>query len=248
MAKAKDTINSVSAKPIIFSAEMVRALLDGRKTQTRRVIKADIPDAPGNATWAPDNGFKKIRRAGQIWSLHSPYLEGSRLLYGVAQCPYEPGDLLWVRETWRGVVPINAPWEAYRDGVARYTPDRDNCAGIEFRASHVDNNEPWRPSTQMPRWASRLTLRITNVRAERLQDISEVDAMAEGVTKVKDACFVIRGFDYDTVGLCHSSPVTPFEKYWDHLYGHDDVKGWHRNPWVWVYEFEVIQKNVDEVA
>lgn len=236
------TSNSVSIKPIIFSGEMVRALLEGRKTQTRRYAHAATERAPHNATWAPDSGFKRTRRVGRVWSLHSPYLIGSRLLHGTARCPYKPGDLLWVRETWRGIVQINAPWEQYEEAVARYVPDRRFCKGVEFKASHVDNDEPWQPSIHMPRWASRLTLRVTNVRAERLQDISEDDARAEGAHHSDG--------NPDEFGVCRRLVVQAkdeFRHIWEALYHKDSPKAWHRNPWVWVYEFEVIRKNVGEV-
>ena len=231
MAKTKDTTNSVSVKPIIFSGEMVRALLEGRKTQTRRYAHAATERAPHNATWAPDGGFKRTRRVGQVWSLHSPYLIGSRLLHGTARCPYKPGDLLWVRETWshtgQGVWKIADVYQALGGDIV-------------YRADEETGSIGYFPSIHMPRWASRLTLRVTNVRAERLQDISEDDARAEGVHQYASSTNIKRPFNPDWKG----SYMRGFQAVWDTLYG---TEHWDANPWVWVYEFEVIRKNVGEV-
>ena len=221
-----------TVKPIIFSSEMVRALLEGGKTQTRRYAHTAIERVPHNATWAPDSGFKKTRRVGQIWSLHSPYLAGSRLLHGIARCPYKPGDLLWVRET----------LERAKGEAIGYPSD---CSWLP--------NTPWTwkrdtlPAMFMPRWASRLTLRVTNVRAERLQDISEDDARAEGVRKGG-----VRGHTLWS-GRDTERPTLPsarqafLDHIWTDLYGEHETKSVGANPWVWVYEFEVIRKNVGEV-
>lgn len=238
--------------PIIFSAPMVRALLEGRKTQTRCYARAATERAPYNATWAPDSGFKKTRRVGQVWSLHSPYLVGSRLLHGTARCPYKPGDLLWVREE----------LERARGEVVGYPSD---CAWLP--------NTPWTwkknilQAPFMPRWASRLTLRVTNIRAERLQDISREDAISEGAS-MRPACngcmsrYDGWSMDWSRVGApskfgvngtlteqCISlgDPQGAFLSYWTDLYGEHETKSVGANPWVWVYGFEVIQQNVDAV-
>lgn len=148
-------------RPILFSAEMVRAILDGRKTQTRRVIK---PQPPAEA--------ESVLR--QLYSQDAPKNDGAWTWWaGKPQkpitkplfCPYgKPGDLLWVRETWAPLKSGNVDFAAdWSDMMQKY-------AG------------KWRPSIHMPRWASRITLRITGVRVERLQDISEDDAWAEGAT------------------------------------------------------------------
>lgn len=237
MAKTKDTTDSISVKPIIFSGEMVRALLEGRKTQTRRVIK-------------PNKKFPhhNICRPNLAFFDHQVWFHGEYESVGVmVDAPYSVGDLLWVKETWRGIVQINAPWEPNEEGVARYTPNRSSCVGIEFKASHVSNNEPWRASIHMPRWASRLTLRITNVRAERLQDISEIDAQAEGVRSeefMRHLLWSGRGSERPTLP---SAKRAFLDHIWTGLYGEHETKSVGANPWVWVYEFEVIHKNVDEV-
>lgn len=275
MAKAKDTTNSVSAKPIIFSAEMVRALLEGRKTQTRRVIKVQPQPYsggvhPGHVAKHPapyiDAYCSKRKTAANPRGMSHDWLwwaEDDRCGPFVGTCPYIPGDLLWVRETFwiaeyysYGTTPggceISPPCLACRRGspvfyaadgnppnVGNRTYGPDGLRGGAFAAP--DPYAVWvkSPSIHMPRWASRLTLRITNIRAERLQDISEDDARAEGCA-VKWSGDMSDGPDkfVDEV----------FREIWEELYPKDSPKAWNANPWVWVYEFEVIQKNIGEVA
>lgn len=287
MAKSKDTINSVSAKPIIFSAEMVHALLEGRKTQTRRVMKVQPPKNEqfrgsyfGICRGVADgflyfscNQYEGAPKHPRKWEL-----DGS---VGVARdagfpkeyfCPVAVGDLLWVRETFwiaeyysYGTTPggceISPPSLAYRRGspvfyaadgnppnVGNRTYGPDGLRGGAFAAP--DPYAVWVkiPSIHMPRWASRLTLRITNTRAERLQDISEADAREEGLRS--------EGLERHLLwsGRANERPTLPSAKQafldhvWTDLYGEHETKSVGANPWVWVYEFEVIRKNVDEVA
>lgn len=172
-------------RPILFSGPMVRALLDGRKTQTRRVVKPQPVD--------PFDGAQ-LRTAVSAYALAGP-------------CPYgEPGDRLWVRETWA---------KAGEQG------DR-----VEYRADTADPKAgKWRPSIFMPSWASRITLEVESVRVERLQDISEADARAEGVTP---APFTKAG------RAAHLVHVEAFESLWGSINGPDS---WAANPWVWVVAF-----------
>jgi len=207
-------------KPILFSAPMVRAILAGRKTQTRRILKPQPLIRGGAAT----------RR----------------------RLPYAPGDLLWVRETWRlthvgggrggDVVPFNS-YEVTRRAteldVECFTFEGEEDPFIRFAS------DGWRPSIHMPRWASRLTLEVESVKVERVQEISEADAEAEGVTKVRDHCYVIEGFDYDLAGLCHSRATIPFAKLWDHINGPD---AWDANPWVVAVTFRAHHANIDAMA
>lgn len=173
----------MSEKPILFSAPMVRALLDGRKTQTRRVVKPQ-PDDKG--WWNPD----ATKRHGGYWR----NVESGA---GAPQtdCPYgQSGDRLIVRETWTahwghagGGIPTMILFDGekikQRDGSFTETsPHNPLC--VYHRASFGDGvplpHLKWKPSIHMPRWASRLTLEVTDVRVERLQEISEADAIAEG--------------------------------------------------------------------
>lgn len=169
-------------KPILFSAPMVRALLDGRKTQTRRVLKPQPDEPPG---FRPPIGFSYMTPPRHYemrgWTADQGPLMRHRPL------PYWQGDLLWVRETWRlthvgggrggNVLPFNSyelQWRATDLDVERFTFEGEDDPFIRFAA------DGWRPSIFMPRWASRLTLEVTNVKVERLLDISEEDAKAEG--------------------------------------------------------------------
>lgn len=190
------TAIETNERPILFSGAMVRAILDGKKTQTRRVVKPQPP-----ADWVPS----PWPYDGAAWSDR--------------RCPYgAPGDRLWVRETWAPISP---------DEERR--PIRE-CR-IEYRADtsaarpggwDEDTDDPeaarWRPSIHMPRWASRLTLEVTGVRVERVQDISEDDARAEGVYPYAD------------------NPRRFFQELWNSINGARGY-GWNSNPWVWVVEF-----------
>ena len=180
-------------RPIIFSGEMVRAILDGRKTQTRRVIKPQ-PDhihTFQKGILLPQIGDKEIR------------------------CPYgQPGDRLWVRETW-----------------AKNNPVLD--AKVCYRADLMspDLGKPWKPSIYMPRWASRITLEIVNVRVERVQEITEADVIAEGI----GAFTLARGVLSDAP----PDPRWKFIELWNSINANRGY-GWEINPWVWVIEFKVL--------
>ena len=205
-------------KPILFSAEMVRAILAGRKTQTRRVIKPQ-PNGGIRTTVFTSSGIEDIHGREIKWA-------------------YEVGDRLWVRETW-AVVPRfgqNGPID-----IGRLNPNGDGDEGITWRANW--NNEKaykWRPSIHMPRWASRITLEITDVWAERLQDISESDAQAEGMDRGDWTCpglSVCGGPSSE----CHNcmSLIKDYAALWDKLNAKRGF-GWDMNPWVWVIEFKRI--------
>jgi hypothetical protein len=180
-------------RSILMSGPMVRALLDGRKTQTRLGVKGnhDAFTACHNANMGGPGG-------GRWWDFWSPGLE----YVNRVRCPYGvQGDLLWLRESWCA------------------SGDR---AGFAYMADHPGDPKGlgWRPSIHMPRWASRLTLRITEVRVERLQDISKADADAE--------CF---GGDF---------PESVLPEVFPRREG-----GWGPNPWVWALSFEVIPRNIE---
>ena len=153
-------------RPIIFSAPMVKAILDGTKTQTRRIVKIE-----------PSSGY--IRKGSRYWIREDPA--------AIAACPYgQPGDRLWVRETWAQYQTVNSikrldgrSYSEVSDGLAGYRAD--GCDTIKDFREHIMlgesdieeviiNGDKWRPSIYMPRWASRITLEVTDVRIERLQD------------------------------------------------------------------------------
>lgn len=205
----------VKDRPILFSGEMVRAILDGRKTQTRRVIKPQ-PGYPGLARMVFENNpfapsalkgtpAENLRIAPDesVW-LHEDSCGNVVGIQG--KCPYgQPGERLWVRETFADVNSEDGPALAYKaDGDVRTWHEFSKVFGKDYGAGpsfnydaypgdytmwHTDlfNGEPdpaWKPSIHMPRWASRITLEVTDVRVERLQDISEADAIAEGLKRL----------------------------------------------------------------
>jgi len=200
--------------PILFNAPMVRALLDGSKTQTRRALKPQPKGGLQRGVIGPING------------------DGNLLV-----CKFGgPGDRLWVRETWRGVVKISPPDSAPEYGVARYVPDQEHCRRVEYVATQARDVEPWRPSIHMPRWASRILLEIVSVRIERLQGISEVDAMAEGIQPGGPT-----GKSFGIPGLSHAHYLaTAREAYCCLWNGINGPGSWDANPWVWVVEFKRI--------
>jgi len=226
-------------KPILFSTKMVEALLNGSKTQTRRVIK------PNDLRPTEIDNFRN----------------GKNL-------PYQPGDQLWVRETFR----IAGWWEGepylveYKDGTRLFEPhssedyDEDKYAEYAIQSSEecIDAGAPrdkegyfhfpdgfelatkWRPSIFMPRWASRITLEVTGVALQQLQDITEEEAFAEGlyVHSQRDGDY----YHYDNKAPLHKwfvSPDDAFRFLWDSI---NEKRGfcWEMNPWVWVVTFKVV--------
>jgi hypothetical protein len=235
-------------KPILFSAPMVRAILEGRKTQTRRVAK--LCDGNGTAKLlrlkAP-YAARLVDGVGPVWS---PYADAPEEPYPADRLtsPYgQPGGLLYVRETWG----INSP--TYGDTPARLLTAGHVARGcLEYRADSADDKgdhpsiQRWRPSIHMPKWASRLWLRVTDVRVERVQDISEDDAIAEGVSVPRE----FTGVDMDNQPIENPAakdwhPVDAFADLWDSINGdRRDSEGeplhysWADNPWLWVISFE----------
>lgn len=219
-------------RPILFSAPMVRALLAGTKSQTRRIVKP----MPKWASRFPVCNPSGMAAGHQIW-----WWDGEFDRVGVAQdCPYGvPGDALWVREAHALIWPDeNAP-ERDEDNRVEYRADTDGrCLPGEWPDDERGNEDcpRWRPSIHMPRWASRITLRITDVRVERLNEISEADAEAEGAPR--------GGFDED--GRFYENPVGPdrgtyragYAGVWEHING---PGSWAANPWVWAVSFEVVK-------
>ena len=220
-------------RPILFSAPMVRALLDGRKTQTRRVFKPhgfNFYTHPVSGDRYEEHNREGITGCGPMRAFG--YGEG---LYGYL--PYAPGDRLYVRETY-----------AYWPLVGEH----DRIDGCTYRATDEDDWEnrmfDWIPSIHMPRWASRLTLIVTDVRVERLQDISEADAQAEGrapCIHCGDCGWVNSGPDGGwqcTEYLCGAPDGEWYADLWDSING---AGAWNKNPWVVAVSFEVIRGNID---
>lgn len=175
----------MSDKPILFSGPMVRAILEGRKTQTRRIIKTQ-----------PDKIWVDGRPWWNIGGLRWP------------KCPYgQTGEALWVREN------------------CQYGNQLEGCNETVLYAADYDREVcwRWRPSIHMHRWASRITLEIKDIRVERLHDISEDDARAEGMNT--------------------NNPSLDFDGLWTKING---SKSWNENPWVWVVSFDVHPINIDD--
>lgn len=220
-------------RPIIFNADMVRAILYERKMQTRREAKVfQYPDPAASVHLTANND-------GWIgWWPKPVSSEKTAELYpsGGIPCPYgQPGDRLWVRETWAHV-----PATAYRcsEGVQQtINPgDPDMCA-VYREGWERSKPAGWRPSIHMPRWASRITLEIKSINIERLQDISEDDAQAEGLRKFPHkGDFAYAWRENDNHG--HGSARGAFMSLWQSIYGQES---WDSNPWVWVIKFERIK-------
>lgn len=220
-------------RPILFSGEMVRAILDGRKTQTRRIVK----DAGELTDWGAQIGdwtFEKMAEEFAVLKRLGRDDEGAAMRCALIKCPYGvPGDRLWVREN-LVICSEGIEYEADRSLGFDLTSLDDNHPAVDLwnRKAHEDGPDvhPTKiPSIHMPRWASRINLEITNVRVERLQDISEADAKAEGVADIPIA-ELPKALQQATWSACQS-----FQRLWDHING--ERASWESNPWVWVIEF-----------
>lgn len=227
------------AKPILFSAPMIRALLDGRKTQTRRVVKAQ----PGN----PNVVRPYQRPDGQwTWVIKETGVGGS----SVFKCPYgNPGDLLWARET-HGY-PEHRAKIRQREWAEKYgcwyrATDRYGSAMVHGPMCSLHWCGRWRPSIHMPRWASRITLHLTDVRVERVQDISTEDAKAEGCNPYMPGEGIIEPPTHPDEHQYRPDYWRGFSVLWDSLNAKRGY-GWDANPWVWSLTFRPILANVDDV-
>lgn len=248
----------MSEKPILFSRAMVRAILDGAKTQTRRLVTPGS-SALGSGSW--DGLRLDEARVDRCQYLHAPREDAVHRVYP----RIEPGDTLWVRETWRvgGMRDPVFPHYEDRGDVARspgkvaidYAASSDLvrtpwcvppaevysrlsaqvCARAAARGvtswGHGESPDRWRSPIHMPRWASRLTLRVTDVRVERLGDISAEDCVAEGAMHWLASEHPGRPYR-------HVTPRAAFGLLWLHVHG-DGAWERDRERWVWVYGFEV---------
>lgn len=225
-------MSHVKERPILFAAPMVRAILEGRKTVTRRVVKG--------------TALKWLEEFVPEFVVHSAN----------GLCPYgKPGDRLWVRETW-GVISHDfdehgnmIDWSPDRPA----TPIREMPFGRGYYSGHViyradgeavwagdddgggDDRSVWKPSIHMPRAASRILLEITDVRVERLQDISDEQAQAEGVRLYTDHAELGDWYHVDGIETYSADPRKSFELLWSSING---IDSWNTNPWVWVVEFK----------
>jgi hypothetical protein len=212
-------------RPIIFSTPMVRALLDGRKTMTRRLYKGRVEPQLGLPSEMQENlELKGFNLCGDAW----------------AKPRYLPGDRLWVRESF-AIVPATA----YRmsEGVQQIIDPNDADMAAIYAAGWERSIPKWRPSIHMPRWASRLTLIVEAVKVERLQDISEADALAEGCFKGKATGRVFESCASMRLGGDEWACARDwYADLWERLHG---TNAWERNPFVAAITFRTIRANVD---
>ena len=209
----------MAIKPILFNTEMVQAILDGRKTCTRRAVKTRRKDACGlYVTKRPDGSFTGVYK----------YDEDGRMFENQLIPPYKPGDILYVRETWTRFECWNC--EGDEEGNCAKDPHisvlEKQCGCYLYRAtSEIGGDARWHPSIHMPKEAARIWLKVTDVRVKRLQDMTDDDAEAEGC------------FDYTSTAL-------GFPDVWDSTIKKSDLDsyGWNANPWVFVIEFERCEK------
>ena len=215
-------------RPILFTGPMVRALLDGSKTQTRRAIKRPLQN-PG---WTSYRYFGPSENNPPCQSraieCGPDYPDGKE---DQVMCPYgTAGDRLWVREAWsHDAQSLEQCRTAHEDAMG------GGSYGPYYRATEsAPDTLRWKPSIHMPRWASRLTLEITSVRVESLQDISRADAIAEGAPPSHPSINQIsREFGFADFSRSW------YGQLWDQING---PGSWAANPWVWVIEFKVIEK------
>lgn len=226
----------MSEKPILFNTEMVRAILSGQKTQTRRIVK--LPDEIKPYRVAPSEEHLDTL---DCWEFLYGAYSGSAVLdlFHTAKAPYAIGDFLYVRETWNGI---------------KLGPKGKETTTYWYRADEDDDrlnpDDKWRPSIHMPKEAARIWLKVTNVRCERLQDISFADIRAEGMDM--DEWYEYDEWQHsvgdgmgDEVPVIFENPYHFFgSRVWDSTMGSlEKYKkyGWDANPFVWVIEFERVE-------
>ena len=238
-------------RPILFNAEMVRAVLDGRKTVTRRVVKPQPPSS--------------VIRCNRYCELDGPeflWMEQGRVGFEMAKglcCPVgqtfkspygSPGDRLWVRETWQAAdcaqhifecppreIPSGNANVWYRADGELYVDDGDGCIAEDKHGN--ERTVTWRPSIHMPHWASRIQLEVVSVRVERVQEISRKDAISEGLTKWLSPNNVIH-YGIQHADVWELDPRLTFKRLWDSINAKRGY-GWDANPWCWVVEFKRIE-------
>lgn len=214
-------------RPLILNSEMVKAILDGRKTMTRRPVK-NIPSWDNNGkdimSWPLSEFYQATEDETNYCKKNHFYLDVQTDVddnsHEEIKCPFgNPGDRLWVRETWTQI-----PF-ADRDGNES---DKVIYKADDSVYFSKDAGDKWRPSIHMPRWASRITLEIVNVRVERVQEISFEDIYAEGIS--------LPGIEGESVANRQSA----FLAFWNSIYGKGQY-AWEKNPFVWVIEFRRVK-------
>lgn len=214
----------MSTKPILFNTEMVRAILDGKKSCTRRLVKPQ------------PQGYFEVNE-------NPVYIYDTDWNQGKITPPYQPGDILYVRETWHKYIKRVGKGESCR--FAEFYGYRASVANPE------DADEPWRPSIHMPKEAARIWLKVTDVRVERLQEMKPVDVIKEGA--YPDCWDCLDTYEESGSQCCYGTEeqcsqcdgvMMEWEKLWNSTIKKNDIDhyGWDANPWVWVIEFERCKK------
>ena len=217
----------MTERGMIFNGEMVRAILEGRKTQTRRVMKVQ-PESNQLGLLLITDSTKRSDISKYHWAESNA--TGNHVRSKLFSCPFGAvGDRIWVRETWAEAGASAPDLKLYRANYPEHVP------------SIYENVPPaeeirWTTSIHMPRWASRILLGITDVRVERLNAISEEDARAEGI--IDGGC--LNCGEPEPCGCANPEPdaTDAFAYLWQSIYGQES---WNSNPWVWVIEFERVE-------
>lgn len=236
----------MAIKSVLFNAKMVRAILDGRKSCTRRVVKFPVNRYTNNVPLADKIVLQELR-CDKANFLEEPFFS-----FGM-NLPYQPGDVLYVRETWQYLYELDGNEQVIEDTGKYYYAATDT---IPFN-TYVDKNgvghdhAPWRPSIHMPKEAARIWLKVTDARVERLQDMKPVDVIKEGAYPDCWDCLNTYGESgsqccYGTEEQCSQCDevMMEWEKLWNSTINKSDLDryGWHASPWVWVIKFERCEK------
>lgn len=244
----------MKAKPILLKPHEVRGILNGRKTQMRRTLA--VPDG-----WQVESAEGRPCVLGEITSPHPKKgcfgvfirreSAPGHFEHDIIPCPYgEPGDVLWVREGFSGPHCMDAQDDLPAAPPSEWPADCEIHFWADGNPAYGDWTRP-KPSIHMPRWASRITLEVTGIRVERLQDISEEDAIAEGCYQAdsfpRSGLWTADGKNFTSRG-----PVKCFRNLWEQVNGYrltakNVGSSWDANPWVWVVEFTPHLMNVDEL-
>lgn len=210
----------VRVLPILFNAEMVLAILGGRKTVTRRCVKARSKNACGF--------YVTFRKSDNAFMGVYDYDENERQFDNPQEPPYQPGDILYVRETWAEIKNADGSHKKYVYGASDTYPFGEKEYIVKFR---------WHPSIHMPKEAARIWLKVTDVKVERLQDIDDDGAKEEGAN-----CRNGKNVGWEEKIQC--TAVERFAEIWDKTIKKSDcpIYSWKANPWVWVIEFEKCER------
>ena len=231
---------------LMFKAPLVRGILDDLKTQTRRIAK--LPHMNPLGEWEPTTvggpGGGRTRDGKEV---PLQVALGHTRTGDVICAPNQPGDRIYVRETWQGPLMSTKEWEEHYFSNADELPSKfkspayckyaaDGGAPPEFMTMDDDIVARWKPSIHMPKWAARIWLEVTGVRVERLQDICEADVKTEGVAVAEPRSFAMYGLSTDErASMRRRAAVQHFRELWESTGG-----DWAANPWVWVIDFKRI--------